>query len=112
MRNDSAAIMLCEYIPGGDDCGVNYNSFALDGEPICEFTAKKERSKPTLIGFPTVVRSVVLPEVQVLGRRVLSAFGISDFSCTEFKFDPRDRQYKLMEVNARPNYSGALAIAC
>lgn len=106
------SIMLCEYIPGGDECGANYNSFALQGKALYEFTAEKVRNKPRLIGFPTVVRSVVMPEVQMLGRRVLAAFGIEDFSCTEFKLDPRDGQYKLMEVNARPNYSGALAVAC
>lgn len=110
--SERADIMICEYIPGGDECGANYNSFAVSGSAIQEFTARKLRNKPQLIGFPTVVHSTILPQVQTLGRRVLAAFGISDFSCTEFKLDPRDGRYKFMEVNARPNYSGALAAAC
>lgn len=104
--------MLSEYIPGGDECGANYNSFAIDGRAVAEFTAAKVRNKPRLIGFPTVVRSVLLPEVVELGRRMLQALQLNDFSCMEFKRDARDGRYKLMEVNARHNYSGALAIAC
>jgi D-aspartate ligase len=105
-------VMLSEFIPGGDECGTNYNSFALDGTPYCEFTAEKVRNKPRLIGFPTVVRSIVLPEVRALGRKMLAALKYSDFSCMEFKRDVRDGVYKLMEVNGRHNYSGALAVAC
>ena len=108
----SGPLMLCEFIPGDDSCGVNYNSFAIEGEICAEFTAQKLHNKPELIGFPTAVRSVVLPEVQALGRRMLRAIGLTDFSCMEFKRDPRDGIYKLMEVNARHNYSGALALAC
>lgn len=106
------AFMLCEYIPGGDECGANYNSFALGGAPAAEFTGIKVRNKPRLIGFPTVVRSVVLPEVCELGRRMLRALELNDFSCMEFKRDVRDGRFKLMEVNARHNYSGALATRC
>lgn len=105
-------IMLCEYIPGGDSCGINYNSFALAGEPVAEFTAAKVRNRPTLIGFPTVVRSAAIPDVKELGRAMLRALKLNDFSCMEFKRDPRDGVCKLMEVNARHNYSGALAHAC
>ena len=111
-KTSDGPLMLCEFIPGDDTCGVNYNSFALDGEPCTEFTAQKVRNKPQLIGFPTAVRSVVLPEAQQLGRRMLRALRLNDFSCMEFKRDPRDGIYKLMEVNARHNYSGSLALAC
>jgi D-aspartate ligase len=107
-----AQIMLSEFIPGGDECGANYNSFAVDGQPVSEFTATKIRNKPRLIGFPTVVRSTAIPEVQALGRTMLQALKLSDFSCMEFKRDIRDGSYKLMEVNARHNCSGALALAC
>ena len=105
-------LMLSEYIPGGEECGANYNSFALDGAPFCEFTAHKIRNKPKLIGFPTAVRAKPLPEVSELGRQMLAALHLNGFSCMEFKRDARDGGYKLMEVNARANYSGALASAC
>lgn len=110
--DSGSELMLSEYIPGGDECGANYNSFATNGIPFSEFTAQKVRNKPTLIGFPTAVRATLLPEVRALGRRMLEALGLNGFSCMEFKRDARDGGYKLMEVNARHNYSGALATAC
>ena len=38
--------------------------------------------------------------------------GIEGFANVEFKRDERDDRYKLMEVNGRPNLSGALAVHC
>jgi D-aspartate ligase len=46
------------------------------------------------------------------GRRLLRAAKFSGYSCTEFKMDPRDGEYKLMEVNARHNLSSLLATRC
>lgn len=108
----AADMMLCEFIPGDDGCGANYNSFFVSGQPHQEFTAQKVRLKPSTIGFPTTVVSRRLPEVIELGRRMIAACGLNGFSCTEFKRDPRDGIFKLMEVNARANYSGMLALRC
>jgi predicted ATP-grasp superfamily ATP-dependent carboligase len=105
-------LMLCEFIPGPDSCGANYNSFCVGGRPLQEFTAQKVRLKPTFIGFPTVARSAYIREVQEAGRRMAAALQLNGFSCMEFKRDVRDGVYKLMEVNARHIYSGSLATAC
>ncbi|HEU4625410.1 MAG TPA: hypothetical protein VFS52_11635 [Steroidobacteraceae bacterium] len=105
-------LLLCELIPGPDTCGANYNSFCVHGRPVQEFTAHKVRLKPTAIGFPTVVRSACIAEVMEAGRRMTAALELNGFSCMEFKRDVRDDVYKLMEVNARHNYSGSLATAC
>ena len=45
-------VMLQEIIPGPDSLGMNYNSYAVDGEPIMEFTARQVRSSPTGFGSP------------------------------------------------------------
>jgi predicted ATP-grasp superfamily ATP-dependent carboligase len=104
--------MLSEFIPGDDTCGANYNSFYVAGVPVQEFTAAKLRLKPTMIGFPTAVVSRYLPEVIELGRSMSAAIGLRGYSCMEFKRDERDERFKLMEVNARHNFSGMLALAC
>jgi D-aspartate ligase len=101
-----------EFIPGSETAGVNYNAYVDDGEPVAECTAQKIRLSPPEMGFPTVVVSKPLPEVVELGRQVLRAFDVQGFSCTEFKLDARDNQFKLMEVNARPNISGILSVEC
>lgn len=105
-------VMLQEIIPGGDDCGVNYNAYFWDGEPLVEFTAQKIRNAPPTFGSPCVVLSKVIPEVIEPGRRILQAMGFYGYACTEFKRDPRDGVHKLMEVNGRHNLSTLLAVKC
>jgi len=104
-------IMLSEFIPG-DDTGTNDNALWDRGRPLREFTARKLRQRPTSIGFPTVVESRWMPDVALAGRRVIETVGLAGISCTEFKRDARDGVLKLMEVNARHNLSGGLAVAC
>jgi predicted ATP-grasp superfamily ATP-dependent carboligase len=105
-------MMLQEFIPGDDGQGVNYNSYYWNGEPLVEFTAQKVRNAPPVYGSPRVVRSKRIEDVLECGRRLLAAAKFSGFSCTEFKKDPRDGKFKLMEVNARHNLSSALAVRC
>ena len=105
-------VILQEIIPGGDDCGVNYNAYFWDGEPLVEFTAQKVRNAPPTFGSPRVIVSKAIPEVIEPGRKILQAMGFYGYACTEFKRDPRDGVYKLMEVNGRHNLSTLLAVKC
>jgi D-aspartate ligase len=111
-RSLSLDVLLQELIPGDELCGVVYNSYFWNGEPLVEFTSRKIRNSPPETGSPSVVVSEWLPEVAELGRRLLRAAKFSGYSCTEFKLDPRDGEYKLMEVNARHNLSSLLATRC
>ena len=74
--------------------------------------SRKVRLSPRDFGAPTVVVSAPVPEVVELGWRIVAAMGIEGFVNVEFKRDARDGSYKLMEVNGRPNMSGALAVRC
>lgn len=105
-------VMLQELIPGDDTQGINYNSYFWDGAPLVEFTARKVRLSPPDFGVPSVVVSQPVPEVLEPGRKFLRAMGYSGYSCTEFKRDPRDGVYKLMETNGRHNRSTLLATRC
>lgn len=105
-------VMLQELIPGEDSLGVNYNSYFWDGAPAVEFTAKKIRNAPPELGSPCAAISREIPEVLDFGRRFLKAANYYGYSCTEFKRDPRDGVYKLMEVNGRHNLSTLLAVNC
>jgi predicted ATP-grasp superfamily ATP-dependent carboligase len=107
--NYGGDLMISEFIPGLDDAGANYNSFSIDGHVVHEFTARKVRNKPSQIGFPTAVESIWLSELAQLGREMLAVTKYSGFSCMEFKRDARGGGYKLMEINARHNFSGELA---
>jgi predicted ATP-grasp superfamily ATP-dependent carboligase len=105
-------VMLQEYIEGPDTAGVNYNSYAWEGQPLVEFTAQKIRMSPPDSGVPSVVLSKQIPDVIPAGRRLLQALSYQGYSCIEFKQDARDGRYKLLEINARHNRSSLLAVRC
>lgn len=105
-------VMLQELIPGDDLEVVNYNSYIWEGKVLVEFTAVHVRNAPPWFGSPRVAVSRKVPEVIEPGRRLLRELGFSGYSCTEFKRDPRDGIYKLMEVNGRHNLSTLLAVHC
>lgn len=103
-------VMLQELIPG-DSSGLNYNSLFINGEPAAEFISEKLRYSPDNFGVPCAAKTIeLIPEVVESGRKILKAMNFEGFSCTEFKKDPRDNIYKLMEVNGRHNRSAALAV--
>ena len=111
-RSHGLEVVLQELIPGDERCGAVYNSYFCNGEPLVEFTSRKIRNSPPDTGSPSVVVSEWMPEVAEQGRRLLRAAGFSGYSCTEFKRDPRDGEFKVMEVNARHNLSSLLATRC
>jgi predicted ATP-grasp superfamily ATP-dependent carboligase len=103
-------VMLQEIIPGEDSLGANYNAYWWDGRPLVEFTAQKIRNGPPKWGSPRVVVSRFIPQVLEAGRSILQEMNFYGYTCTEFKQDPRDGIYKLMEVNGRHNLSTLLAV--
>jgi predicted ATP-grasp superfamily ATP-dependent carboligase len=105
-------VMLQEFIPGEDTLGVNYNSYFWDNRPVVEFTAQQIRNAPPIFGSPSVALSKNYPEVLESGRKILTQMGFYGYSCIEFKCDPRDGIYKLIEVNGRHNLSTLLAVRC
>lgn len=111
-REHGLEVMLQEYIPGDDNLVVNYNAYFWDGKPLAEFTARHVRNAPPWFGSPRVVISQDIPEVLEPGRKILRALGFSGYACTEFKKDPRNGVFKLMEVNGRHNLSTLLAVRC
>ncbi|HLP80395.1 MAG TPA: hypothetical protein VK141_00210 [Nitrosomonas sp.] len=111
-RQFSLDVMLQEFIPGDDNCVVNYNSYAREGEVLVEFTAVHIRNGPPLTGSPRVVISRKVPEVIEPGRRMVRGLGFNGFSCIEFKLDTRDSLYKVLDVNGRHNLSTLLAVRC
>ncbi len=103
-------VLVQELIPGDDTRGANYNSYFWNGTPALEYTAEKVRMSPPGSGVPSVVVGKAIPEIIEPGRKLLKALGYYGYSCTEFKRDPRDGIYKLLEVNGRHNRSTLLAV--
>ncbi|MBO0878455.1 MAG: ATP-grasp domain-containing protein, partial [Pseudonocardia sp.] len=108
-RDAGLEVILQELVPGDELCGANYNAYFWGGEPLVEMTAGKIRNSPSETGSPCVTVSRDLPEVLEPGRAMLRALDYHGFANIEFKRDPRDGEYKIIEVNARHHLSAGLA---
>jgi D-aspartate ligase len=107
------APMVQELIPGGDDELYSVGSYLReDGEPLGLFSGRKLQQVPPGVGTARVGESVWVQEVVDAGLRLLKALGFHGISQVEFKRDPRDGRFKLMEVNPRLWQWHGLAVAC
>ena len=64
--------------------------------------AHRMRQHPMDFGRATTLAETVdIPELEVLGSKLLLAAGYEGLAEVEFMFDTRDNTYKLLEVNPR-----------
>ena len=110
---DLGMLMLQERIPGGDDELFTVGSY-LDAEsrPLAVFTGHKLRQHPAGAGSCRLGVSEWDADLAEAGLRLLRELAYHGVSQVEFKRDPRDGRYCLMEVNARHWMWHALATAC
>lgn len=105
-------LMLTEIIPGADD-----HLYALftyidgDGKPAFSFTNRKLRQDPPHFGVACYIEQADCPEVIDLGLRFAREAGLRGLAHIEFKLDPRDGSFKLIECNPRFYLSTQLVIA-
>jgi D-aspartate ligase len=105
--------LIQELIPGGDDELYSLGAYMTkDGEFLGTFSGRKLRQTPPTVGSGRVCEAVWVDEVVEQGRAFLRGLGCYGLSHTEFKRDPRDGVYKLMEVNPRIWQWHGLAAAC
>ncbi len=107
------APMVQEWVPGGDDSLFTLGSYLTPGgEALGVFTGRKLRQTPPGVGTCRVGEAVRAGEVEELGLRLLRSIGFHGLSQVEFKRDPRDGRFKLMEINPRLWQWHGLAAAC
>jgi predicted ATP-grasp superfamily ATP-dependent carboligase len=107
------APMVQELVPGRDDELYTLGSYiAPGGEPLGLFSGRKLLQTPPGVGTCRVGEAVWVPEVVDQGLRLLARLGFHGLSQVEFKRDPRDGRFKLMEINPRLWQWHGLATAC
>jgi predicted ATP-grasp superfamily ATP-dependent carboligase len=95
-------ILIQEIIPGGGDRQLSYGVFFRDGHAQGSLVARRLRQHPREFGrAATYVETTDLPEIEELSQRFLRAINFYGLAEVEFKQDPRDGQYKILDVNAR-----------
>ena len=95
-------IMVQELIPGGGAQQFSYCAFFRDGEAVGKMVVCRRRQHPLEFGrASTYVESLDVPILEELSERFLRAINYYGLVEVEFKLDPRDSQFKLLDVNAR-----------
>jgi predicted ATP-grasp superfamily ATP-dependent carboligase len=95
-------ILIQEIIPGDGSRQLSYCAFFRDGHAHSTLVARRERQHPPEFGrAATYVETTNDPVIEKLAERFLSAIEYYGLVEVEFKQDPRDGQYKLLDVNAR-----------
>ena len=99
---EPGTLLLQELIPGDHGVHFSYAGLCEEGQPLVGLTAERVRQYPPDFGkASTFVRTVHNPTVEELGRTVFAELGLTGLGEVEFKRDPRDGSYRLLDINAR-----------
>jgi D-aspartate ligase len=103
-----ANLILQEYIPGDTECGWMCNAyFGQDSKCHGIFTAKKLRQVSST-GISSLAVCLPNPTVQEQTLRLMQSAGYQGACGVGYRYDARDGQYKIHDVN--PRVSGVLRL--
>ena len=95
-------VMVQELIPGDGLRQYSFCAFFKNGRAVASMTARRLRQHPPEFGrASTYVETVEEPVVEELALRLLRGMGYYGLAEVEFKHDPRDGRFKVLDVNAR-----------
>jgi D-aspartate ligase len=95
-------LMIQDLIPGGSGQQYGYGAFFKGGRAIGSMMTHNIRSHPLQLGrSSTFVETIDLPVIEQSALQFLRAIDYYGLVEIEFRLDPRDGQYKLLDVNAR-----------
>ena len=101
-------VMIQEVIPGPiTNLYGFYGYFNRNSELLVGLTYRKIRQYPVYFGGGCLVESKWKPEIIELATHFLQSVNYHGIVDVEFKLDPRDNKFKLIEINTR---TGALNI--
>lgn len=95
-------IMVQECIPGDGRYQFAYCALFKEGRALGTMVAQRRRQHPPEFGrASTFVETVEVPELELYSERFLRDINYYGLAELEYKLDPRDGQYKLLDFNAR-----------
>ena len=95
-------VFIQEMIPGAGETQYSYAALCLDGRPLASAMARRWRQLPVDFGrASTYVETIDEPALNEPSIRLLGALGLTGLFEIEYKRDPRDGGFKLLDVNPR-----------
>ncbi len=102
VHSGSNQVLVQEIIPGDGTCQFSSCMFFKGGQALASMEAQRWRQHPPEFGrAATYVESINRPDLTGLAARFLKEINYYGLAEVEFKLDPRDGKYKLLDVNAR-----------
>lgn len=96
------SFLASEIIPGDGSCIYAYVAYRdCNGRILNEWTGKKLSQYPNDFGVFSSASNEAPEQVLIQGRTLLNGMNIIGIAQPEFKYDFRDKKYKLMEINLR-----------
>lgn len=106
-------VIIQEEIAGGPDCLYSLGAYCNESaEILAAFTGRKLRQIPPDFGTCTLAEGCLEPRLIEYGRKFFKEINFWGIAELEFKKDPRDGQYKFLEINPRAWTWISLAEAC
>jgi predicted ATP-grasp superfamily ATP-dependent carboligase len=95
-------IMVQEFIPGDGREQFAYCAFFKEGQAVGSMVALRRRQHPREFGrASTLVETIEIPLLHRLSEKFLRSIDCYGLVEVEYKHDPRDGLYKLLDVNLR-----------
>jgi predicted ATP-grasp superfamily ATP-dependent carboligase len=95
-------VLVQELVPGDGRRQYSFCTFFKEGRPLAAMTVRRLRQHPPEFGrASTYVETVEEPAVEELALELLGGMGYYGLAEVEFKHDPRDGRFKVLDVNAR-----------
>lgn len=102
-----------ELIPfDGSNKTISFTAFCIDGEISTYWMGVKLREHPIQFGTATFAKSIFIQECLDQSISLLKSLNYTGVCEVEYLKDPRDNEYKLIEINARTWLWVGLAKAC
>lgn len=102
-----------EVIPfDGTNKTISFTAFCVNGEIKSQWSGVKLREHPLQFGTATFAKSVYTKECYLQSIPLLKELNYTGVCEIEYLFDPRDKLFKLIEINPRTWLWVGLAKAC
>lgn len=95
-------VIVQELVPGGGETQLAWCGYLAGGAVAAEMVAQRRRQHPVQFGRATTyARTIRDPGLAEPSRRLLQAIGYHGLAELEYKLDPRDGTFKLLDFNPR-----------
>jgi predicted ATP-grasp superfamily ATP-dependent carboligase len=106
-------LIVQEIIPGADDkLAFSLTYFDKASKPLGMFTGRKLRQYPPHFGTSSMAESRYDDEIMQRTLDILAAMRYTGYGSVEFKWDPRQKVFKAIEVTVRTWFPHGISTAC